>query len=79
MPQFYFHLYNDIEASDYEGKEFVDLGAARSHAFAQVRHLVGETVKNTGRIVLSHRIDIEDEQHNVLDTVHFGDVVKVEP
>jgi hypothetical protein len=36
-------------------------------------------VKETGRIVLSHRIDIADAKQDVLDTVHFGDVVKVEP
>jgi hypothetical protein len=28
--------------------------------------------------VLSHRIDIEDEDGTVLDSVQFGDVLKVE-
>jgi len=71
MPHFYLHLHNDIDAADEEGKEFPDLAAARSYAQAQVRCLVGETVKETGRIVLSHRIDIANEQQDVLETVHF--------
>ncbi len=79
MPHFYFHLYNDIDASDDEGREFPDLAAARNYALGQLRRLVGEIAKDTGRIVLSHRLDIEDEQKTVLDTVRFGDVVKVEP
>ena len=37
-----------------------------------------ETAKDEGRVVLHHRIDIEDERGAVLDTVHFRDAVKVE-
>jgi hypothetical protein len=79
MPHFYFHLHNDMDAPDDEGQEFKDLDAARAFAVRQVQHLAGETVKETGRIVLDHRIDIEDEQQNVLDTIRSGDVVKIEP
>jgi hypothetical protein len=79
MPRFYFHLHNDVDAKDEEGKEFADLAAARDAAMMHARQLAGETAKETGRIVLSHRIDIEDEEETVLDTVHFGDVLKVEP
>jgi hypothetical protein len=79
MPRFYFHLHNDIDAPDEEGKEFADLAAARAYALFQVRHVVGETAKETGRIVLSHRIDIEDDQEQVLDTVRFDDGVEIEP
>lgn len=78
MPRFYFHLHNDIEAVDSEGREYSDLEAAIAAARHQARQLAGETVKEKGRIVLSHRIDIEDERGSVLATVAFGDVVSVE-
>jgi hypothetical protein len=79
MPRFYFHLHNDIDVPDEEGKDFAVLADARAYALVQVRHVAGETAKDTGRIVLSHRIDIEDAEQRVLDTVRFGDGVMGEP
>ena len=79
MPRFYFHLYNDMNAVDDEGKELPNLAAARAFAQEQARQLIGEMIKESGRIVLSHRIDIEDAQQRPLDSVHFRDVVTVEP
>jgi hypothetical protein len=38
----------------------------------------GETAKDEGRVVLHHRIDIEDEQRAVLATIYFRDAVSVE-
>jgi len=35
-------------------------------------------VKAEGRVVLRHRIDIEDSEGTVLASVPFGDVVKIE-
>jgi hypothetical protein len=78
VPQFYFHLYNDMDVPDDEGEDLPDLHAARAYADRQARALVGESAKQEGRIVLWHRIDIEDEQGAVLDVVHFRDVVQVE-
>jgi hypothetical protein len=68
MPRFYFHLLNDIDASDDEGVELPDMEAARA-----------ETAKDPGKVMLHHRIDIENEEGAVLDTVHFGDAVTVQP
>ena len=79
MARFYFHLHNDIEIPDHEGKEFPDLEAAREWATFQARNLFGEMAKEYGRVVLSHRIDIENEQGQVLATIAFSDAVKVEP
>jgi hypothetical protein len=79
MPHFYFHLHNDVDAPDEEGQDFAGLDAARGYAALPIQHLAGETVKEKGRFVLSHWIDIEDEQRKVLDTVRFGDVIKVHP
>ena len=76
--RYYFHLYNDIDVPDEEGKELPGLTAAREWAASQARILFGEMAKEQGRVVLSHRIDIEDSGGQVLATVSFGEVVNVE-
>lgn len=78
MPRFYFHLLNDIDVPDEEGTELPDLVAARAQAIEQARGMIGETVKTEARIVLSHRIQIEDADGRVLDTVVFRDILRVE-
>jgi hypothetical protein len=78
VPRFYFHLHNNIDAPDHEGVDQPDLEAARKHALHQARVTFGETAKDEGRVVLHHRIDIEDEQGAVLRSVTFGEAVKVE-
>ena len=78
VPRFYFHLHNDVDALDDEGVELPDLTAARAHAVRQARVTFAETAKDEGRVVLHHRIDIEDVKGVVLSTVRFGDAVKVE-
>ena len=78
MPRFYFHLINDMDVPDDEGQDLPDLAAARAVAVSQARALIGETAKDQARVVLHHRIDIEDEAGTVLDPVLFRDVVSVE-
>lgn len=78
MPRFYFHLINDIDVPDLEGVELPDIDAARAQAATQARGMIGEMTKTEGRIVLHHRIDIEDEDGTVLASVIFGDVITVE-
>ncbi len=79
MPRFYFHLYNDVEAQDEEGQQFADLDAARRYAQKLVRFEAAEAVKASSHFVQHHHIDIADEQGKILDTVRFGEVVKVQP
>ena len=78
MPRFYFHLHNDIDVPDEEGKELPDLNGARIWAECQARMLIGQIAKEQGRVVLHHRIDIEDEYGLVGDTVWFRDVLQIE-
>ena len=78
MPRFYFHLVNDIDAPDHEGRELPDLEAAREIARRNVLFTASESKKDKAHFVRSHRILIEDADGNVLDTIHFGDVVAVE-
>ena len=72
------HLHNDLDVRDDEGRLLPDLEAAVAHAAGEVRALAGEMVKEQGRIVLHHRIDIEDEHGTTLSAVQFRDVVQVE-
>jgi len=77
VPHFYFHLYNDVVSMDEEGGDFPDLAAARANGIKEARAVMLGTVSD-GRIDLSHRIDIADESGAVVDTVTFGDAVRVE-
>jgi hypothetical protein len=78
VPRFYFHLHNDVDVPDDEGEDLRDLEAAKAYANREVRALAADMAKQEGRIALWHRIDIEDAQHTVVDTVHFRDAVRIE-
>jgi hypothetical protein len=78
MPMFYFHLHNDVDAPDEEGKDLPDIDAARAHAETSAVFTMAETLKEEGHINLRHHIEIEDEHGKVLATVRFRDVVAIE-
>jgi hypothetical protein len=78
VSRYYFHLYNDVDVADDEGKELPNLESAIDWATTQARELAGEILKENGRITLSHRIDVEDEGGAVVATVSIRDVVRVE-
>jgi hypothetical protein len=77
MPRYFFHLYNDVDTMDEEGRTFPDLAAAHANAVKEAREMMLETVAE-GRINFSHRIDIEDGTGAVVGTVTFGEAVTVE-
>ena len=77
MPMFYFHLHNDMDVPDEEGREFPDLAAACDYARKEAIFEASYSALEHGRIVLNHRIDVEDENGAVLATVHFGDAVQI--
>jgi hypothetical protein len=77
MPRFYLHLCNGqgfIE--DEEGSLHPDLPAAQQAAIDGLRDALAGDICN-GEINLTAFIDIEDERHQHLFTIHFGDAVKV--
>lgn len=78
MPHYFFHLYNDVDVPDFEGEELANLDAARTYAVKQARALIGDGARRDGRIVLNHRIDIEDVERNVVATVRFADVLNIQ-
>ena len=77
MPRFFLHLHDDVDAPDPEGKELPDLEAAIAEATKDARLLMCDTLKE-GRIVLHHRIDIENGGGEVLATLQFRDAVTIE-
>jgi hypothetical protein len=78
MPHFYFHVLNDIDARDEVGSELPDIEAAIAHATQAAREMMAEVLQTEGRLSLDHRIEIENGDHRVVDTVLFRDVVKIE-
>ena len=78
MPRYYFHLHNDIDVPDDEGAELPDLAAAIAHAKFSAREVMGQILKDEGRITFHHSIDVEDEDHQVVARVMFSEAAKVE-
>jgi hypothetical protein len=78
VPRYFFNLYDDLTAMDEEGAELPSIDHARDRATLNARELACAEVMH-GRLHLDHRIEVADEQGSVLLTVHFGDVVTVEP
>ena len=78
MGRYYFNLYDDEVALDEEGSELPDLAAARAQAFASAREMACAEVME-GHLSLGHRIELLDEGGTLLWTVHFGDVVSIDP
>jgi hypothetical protein len=62
---------------DEEGKMLPDLGAAHANGVKEAREMILQSVTE-GRINLSHRIDIADETGRVVESVTFGDAVRIE-
>ena len=76
MPRYFFHVYDDIIAHDEEGLELPNLAAARLNALKGARDLIGEQVRR-GYLVLSHWIDVVDEQGEKVLTITFRDAVDI--
>jgi hypothetical protein len=76
LPQYFFHVYDDIIAHDEEGNQLPNEAAARLQALKGARELAAEQVKH-GYLVRSHWIDVADEKGDILMKVTFGDAVEV--
>jgi hypothetical protein len=76
VPRYFFHVYDDVVAEDEEGAELPNLAAARLTALHGARDLMTEQVRH-GYIVLSHWIDVLDEQGEKVLTVAFRDAVDI--
>ena len=76
MPRYFFHVYDDVIAHDEEGAELPNLAAARLNALKGARDLISDQVRR-GYIVLSHWIDVVDEQGEKVLTLTFGEAVDI--
>jgi len=77
MPMFYLHLCNGTGfTEDLEGSDLPDLDAARSQAIEGLRDVAANEMK-AGELNLASFIEIEDETHTHLATVHFTEAVSV--
>jgi hypothetical protein len=69
-------VYDDVIAEDEEGAELPNLAAARLNALIGARDLMTEQVRR-GYIVLSHWIDVMDEQGEKVLTITFRDAIDI--
>jgi hypothetical protein len=76
MPRYFFNVYDDIIAQDEEGAELPNHAAARLNALRGARDLIAEQVRR-GYLVLSHWIDVVDEQGEKVLTLTFRDAVDI--
>lgn len=76
MPHYFFRIKNDIDVPDAEGQEMDNLAAARHQAVAYARDLAAEAVRE-GAVNLRHHIVVEDEDHEAMLTVTFGEAFAI--
>ena len=78
MPRYRFHLYNDEETQDLEGRIFPSFDAAHDNAIHCARSIMADELKSKGEITLSHWIELETEEGE-MHVVTFGDSVTINP
>ena len=77
MPRFYFHLCNGAEfVEDEEGIDLPGNAAAHQKAVDSLRDVMAGDLLG-GDLNTASFIEIEDEQHEYIETVSFGDVVRL--
>jgi hypothetical protein len=77
MPQYYFHLFDDVNAEDDEGLVLPNDAVAMQKAIKDARGLAAESVRQ-GHLILDRRIEVEDDSARKIGVVHFRDVVQIE-
>jgi hypothetical protein len=75
MTRYFFDLHDDMDVSDAEGKELVDLGAATAYAIKLTRDMVAASATEHGKIDLGHCVDVRDCDGEVVE-IKFGDAVR---
>jgi phage anti-repressor protein len=77
VTRFYFHLHNDIDSLDEEGRELNDIASAREVAIAYAREMAALSVREKGHLDRRHRIDVADGAGHILFSVGFGEIVEI--
>ena len=77
MPRFYLHVCNGNGfTEDDEGMDLPDASAARLAAIKDLRD-IGAFEMQMGEMNLGSFVEIEDENHQPVETVHFTEAVNV--
>lgn len=77
MPIYYLHICNGTGfVEDEEGSDCADLEAARQAAAEGLRDILAGELRD-GALNTASFIEIEDENHKLVATVSFQDVVRV--
>jgi hypothetical protein len=77
VPRFYFHLCDGTGfVEDEEGSLFANAEAARRAAVQNARGVMTGDVAR-GQLDLTSFIEVEDENHALLFTLHFKDALQV--
>jgi hypothetical protein len=77
MPRFFFNVFDDATTIDEVGQELADVGAAHETALEEARAILADEARG-GRIDLSHRIEVEDEQRRPVLLLPFSAAVEIE-
>ena len=77
MPRFFFNVFDDGTTIDEVGLELPDVTAAREAAVEEARAIISDEARN-GRIDLSHRIEVEDEERRPVLMLPFSAAVEIE-
>ena len=78
VARYFFDLYNDVNTSDDEGRDFPDLAAAKDNALAEAKEMMTQSVHD-GALDLNHHIDVRDEGGKVVYVLRFADAVRIIP
>lgn len=76
MPRFFFHLHNDVDSFDEEGRELPDIAAAREAAMLDARAMAAESVR-LGHLDPSHYVAVTDENGDTLFCTSFREAVTI--
>ena len=77
MPRFFFNVFDETAKIDEVGVELPDLAAAHEAAIEEARAILADEARN-GRIDLSHRIEVEDEQRRPVLLLPFSAAVEID-
>jgi hypothetical protein len=78
MPRYFYNLLGGRTVLDEAGVEFANLHSAEAHGLRAARQTIAEQVVRTGALSLTQKIEIVDEQGQVLTTISFSDAVQIE-
>jgi len=77
MPLFHLNVFDHVDAYDEEGIERPSFEHAKQEAIIGARELIVSHIRNGQCICSSNRIEINDADGVLLDTVRFGDVLTI--